>query len=612
MKSIRLFLLFTACSIVVLLNRADGFNLLYNFEGDSGTTVTDKLTNDGAQNGTIYNNVSVFPTTPGLAPGFGSNVAFFDNPPTMVTKDYSTIEVPETTFGDNFSITLSGWVYQDPEELRRFRIFSSFAGTGAAVPADRILFDAGNNETRSDVRAVIGGISYYGYQEPTLSAGYHHYAMTVDNTLAGHDKVKVYINGQELSTNPSGTLGTYSNSVNLKIGEDVNQFPQANSANEQIVGNVDDMLVLGRALSASDIASIYNAGVGATISSIVNPQPGERAIYYDFEGDSGSIVTDKFTLDGSQNGLANHTDPSLAMVDNNPANAKFGNSSFKFGNPVPATTPGHEIFSQIDAGAGNEGSLGQNFTLSAVINPYSTGQTGNGVARVFSSYLGSSSTAGQLIVDFNPNTATGIRVFLPSNTGSVSLHHNVAGAIDLDPSTMQTLTVVYESGSENDVARLYLDGVLLREALLPPGTSQPLDLKDLRIGEDRGDYFGARANENFIGTMDDIMVLNRALTAEQVEFLHLQGADALIATLPAAADGDFNNDGRVDGRDFLAWQRGSSPNPLSAADLAEWQTHYGNGALAANVAIPEPSTLAGALVGLMILIRGRTMARESR
>lgn len=39
--------------------------------------------------------------------------------------------------------------------------------------------------------------------------------------------------------------------------------------------------------------------------------------------------------------------------------------------------------------------------------------------------------------------------------------------------------------------------------------------------------------------------------------------------------GDFDGDGDVDGRDFLAWQRGSSPTPLSSSDLTDWQGNYG-------------------------------------
>jgi hypothetical protein len=62
-------------------------------------------------------------------------------------------------------------------------------------------------------------------------------------------------------------------------------------------------------------------------------------------------------------------------------------------------------------------------------------------------------------------------------------------------------------------------------------------------------------------------------------------------------DGDFDNDGDVDGRDFLVWQRGNSPNPLSAGDLALWQNSYGTGGLAAISGVPEPSSLALLVIG---------------
>lgn len=54
--------------------------------------------------------------------------------------------------------------------------------------------------------------------------------------------------------------------------------------------------------------------------------------------------------------------------------------------------------------------------------------------------------------------------------------------------------------------------------------------------------------------------------------------------------GDFDNDGDVDGQDFLAWQRGFGPT-YDAADLADWQQNYGAGASAgANAGgVPEPS-----------------------
>lgn len=60
----------------------------------------------------------------------------------------------------------------------------------------------------------------------------------------------------------------------------------------------------------------------------------------------------------------------------------------------------------------------------------------------------------------------------------------------------------------------------------------------------------------------------------------------------AALPGDFNQDGNVDGRDFLLWQRDTS-----VGDLADWKANYGaTSGLAATSAMPEPGTLA--LLGL--------------
>jgi hypothetical protein len=64
--------------------------------------------------------------------------------------------------------------------------------------------------------------------------------------------------------------------------------------------------------------------------------------------------------------------------------------------------------------------------------------------------------------------------------------------------------------------------------------------------------------------------------------------------------GDFNNDGVVDGSDFLVWQRGGSPNPVSAGDLADWRANFGSGGAAGAIgAVPEPASAIVALAGLI-------------
>jgi len=92
-----------------------------------------------------------------------------------------------------------------------------------------------------------------------------------------------------------------------------------------------------------------------------------------------------------------------------------------------------------------------------------------------------------------------------------------------------------------------------------------------------------------------------SLTVNTNIFLHgLAAADSINLTAftqtfaqtgPTTVAGDFNNDKRVDGRDFLVWQRGGSPTPLSATDLATWRTNFGQNLNAAPTVtvVPEPA-----------------------
>jgi len=618
MKLVRCSVVLSIFITALVASRVDAVNLLYDFEGDSGTIATDKLTFDGAQNGTVYNNVILNNTGD---PGFGLQTAFFDNPPSPISQPYSVFEIPNTTFGANYSVTLAGWVNQDQltTALRRFRVFSSFSGTGGV--ANILMLDASNASGGSSIRGIVGGIQFNGPNNVgPLSPGYHHYAMTVDGSLSGNSAVALYVDGLPVTFSATGTLAAgYINNANLRIGEDVANFPITNSAAEQLVGNADDMLVLGRALSAADIAALYNGGIGAPVSSIVSPSASELAVYYDFEGDTGNNITDKFTLDGAQHTTGLQT----AMVDANAAHAKVGSKSASFTDPRP-TLPSDQLYSQINVGP--VGNLGSNFTLSAVVNPYSTGQVSGGVERVFSSYAGTGSTAGSLILDFNPATATGIRLFLPSNTNAATLTVAGPNKPDQNITTKQTITVVYEAGAVNDTVRIYLDGVqVAAKTDLPPGTVQSLGTNDLRIGEDRGSFLGAFANENYIGSMDDVMILSRALSPAQVAFLHSNGAAALVASL--VVPGDYNNNGVVDAADYVLWRKsvgqtgaglaadGNGDNVVNNDDFDYWRARFGNtsgagAGLGDGSAVPEPTS--GALSVALLALAGLVSGRRSR
>jgi hypothetical protein len=93
----------------------------------------------------------------------------------------------------------------------------------------------------------------------------------------------------------------------------------------------------------------------------------------------------------------------------------------------------------------------------------------------------------------------------------------------------------------------------------------------------------------------------------------------LIAAAPAN-NADFNNDGKVDGADFLIWQKGqglsgqtnknngdaNGDGNVNGADLALWKTKFGGPpASAAAAGVPEPSSIGLAACALAALLAKR-------
>ena len=103
------------------------------------------------------------------------------------------------------------------------------------------------------------------------------------------------------------------------------------------------------------------------------------------------------------------------------------------------------------------------------------------------------------------------------------------------------------------------------------------------------------AERDFLGEYHLVSFYDRALSSAEV--MQNFGAGP---TLASGLDGDFDTDGDVDGADFLAWQRGESPNGATSGDLALWQNNFGSvTSLAATETVPEPNSLL--LLGIAVL-----------
>ena len=547
-----------------------GVEVWYDMEADYGRVLADKLTDDGSQDASLVNRVLVqaIAGTTGYGDQNVSLSADWSGPP------YSTIEVPDSTMlGAQY--TLAMWV--DCTEVDNTRLFSSYSG-GDSITADRILFDI--NETGDSItgmRAFVNGTATGTAAPPAGMAdpGYHHYAMTVDN-----GDVAVYFDGTVVA---SGTVGTgYSNSLNLRLGEDPHEI---GAANEQLQGAVDEFLAVNQALSPADIASLAS---GTAVDQVVTPT-GEYAVYYDFEN---GVAADKFTADGAQDGILYED----VKVISDAASARIGSGSAFFGPKFSASDP--EAISVIDTGvSGTE--LGDAFTLSVQFNARELGQTMEGLTRIFSNYSGGGSAAGRIILDLDQRETSaygwGIRFLLPDGTALTST--------DIIPlNEDHTLTAVYDNG----LATVYLDGTAVGTAT-GTGTLSYDDVT-LRLGEDAGAY----KNEQFVGEMDDIVILSRALSASEVATLASEGAAALFGG-SSGLPGDLNGDGLVGSADLDivrgAWGQTVEAGCLLCGDpsgdgmvgSADLDIVRGNWGATSVAAVPEPHLIALLAAGLALL-----------
>ena len=123
---------------------------------------------------------------------------------------------------------------------------------------------------------------------------------------------------------------------------------------------------------------------------------------------------------------------------------------------------------------------------------------------------------------------------------------------------------------------------LLDNYTLSPGDSfEIINIDGLRTAQ-----FNGLAEGSLVDIFDDVGLY--------ITYFGGDGNDIVLYTL---VSGDLDLDGDVDGEDFLLWQRGPV---LSSLALVKWKANYGFSTLViGSTAIPEPSSLALILVGLL-------------
>ncbi len=218
--------------------------------------------------------------------------------------------------------------------------------------------------------------------------------------------------------------------------------------------------------------------------------------------------------------------------------------------------------------------------------------------------------------------------FADTDPFTVSDFIPVSGAIDNDDAVTNTTRVAYDKSTgylyivDQDAG--FLEDVYVFDPVTGTIVYSELNPFDIGIFNEGTLLVFTRGDINNDGVVDggDLTALSDAIADPTLggtvssalggEWLDLTGDGLLtsadlseLQSIIGTTPGDFDADGDIDGADFLAWQRGESPDPLSSDDLGDWQTNYdsGGGPLSAsNDAVPEPTALVLFLgMGLMAL-----------
>ena len=195
--------------------------------------------------------------------------------------------------------------------------------------------------------------------------------------------------------------------------------------------------------------------------------------------------------------------------------------------------------------------------------------------------------------------------------GGLGISSQYAGVVEADKWTRIAITVDGTTGGVYTVNG-YIDGVLASTSttgIAPNGREAITDILHLFADED---------GETAAGLINSLAFYDEVLAADAVAALGAASATGI--PVAAVNDADFDNNGVVNGADFLRWQRGFGTNGtnaqgdadgngvINAADLAIWKSSFGGAPAAAAVgAVPEPGSLALLAVGAVAtsLVRRR-------
>ncbi len=472
-----------------------GPNVLYTFDDAGGNVATDALTRDGAQNMAVGG--QTMPANLKLStdrPIFGKQ--------SLVVGGTVALPIPGTqNLGKH--VTLAAHVRDVPAGHRR--LFSSY--NGSSSKPQELIFDVDpDGSIAGNPGGVPHGIRFFydGHQIGAPSKALKNWSKQAGDTRPHHiaatyddGKVTIYFDGKPVGRGQADKGPLISRLGNLRFNED---YPPTSLNNEPLIGTVDDVVIVRRVLSAEQIATMAAKGAAAVLCGDGAPaeQPGDMLLT--MEGDRPGLLRDALR--------ARSADDVYTVTGAVITPARAGLTRHLWIGPFDGL---HELTIP------NTRILGPSFTLASTVELASGGQ---GYRPLFwATRDGRTDQPGRLVLSVTPGLAgkdASVRCACQAGvvvaTGLPTLidkRHHVAAVCDRGKMT------------------LYLDGEPIGrggETMARP--MSPL-ISDLHLGGGSGMGPKSGMDQAFVGRVDDVLVLGRALSAEEIKTLSEEGPGSI-------------------------------------------------------------------------------------
>lgn len=562
-------------SLVTGLTTADASSAHYSFLNLDDSLVGWWRAEDNANDSSGNGNGGTLQGDTTYAPGTFGRAFSFDG-----TGDYvATNFIPPTGADER---TFSVWIYptSTTDTSTDDNVFFHY-GELFGTPGNRFSFSVEDvSGTDRIIFRHLGGYKYYGVV--TLNT-WNYIAIRVPADSSTTDDVEVSVNNGGFSP---GTRGGGSNqslqTTNKSLSIGARRQADGSTVSAYFNGRIDDMLVFSRALSADEVSSLYDASADQYSVTHTSLSEGDHTIQgYTVDGAGNTANTGERTI------TIDTTDPTISYGFGTPGDGSTQNTNSILAvlDTADNNSDHYSLLNLDDSligwwrGEGNatdESSNGNNGTLQGDTT-YTSGQFGEafefdgdgdyvslGNSVLKADLSGSSAAtisawinADSLIVGQDSSTilsgvfnATSNAVFLGlSDTGNV----RVGGrSISSDPfqaaegsdvlSTDTWYHVVAVIDLANDRLLSYVNGV----EDLNTAVSFSLTSFDSGGTPSINDSIGGRPGDRqFNGSLDDIALFSRALTADEISSLYDAQATQYSETHTSLSEGDHTIEGHV-------------------------------------------------------------------